>query len=1153
MALAEDAEEVTSKEVEELLNCICDSINASQDQRAQAVAALAALVKTHRIRDVEFTPALYARYFAALEHCCGASLGGAAAAQLRDACAAIARLPEFDAAAAAPHVTAECVRNLLGAFEGGRGEERAFLRDMTHWLYASFPEVRGAIRGRLGGILTGFRHAAAAAAAARRVHVREALEVVGQVVRGMRAHSRTSTRTPASHSVSSPTSRCRRRRAAPPQVPLSAANRALLTRVLLPLHAPNAMYEWRDQIPVLELYHEPLVYALAQFVAHDASLMVSVLDAVIDAWPEGFHSNTPKEVLLLHELETLLRAARAADFAAVVPRLLPRLTHCLALENSRVVERALFMWRDDAFRALLAPHARVAAAPLLAALLRGGATFWNPTVNKMAAHVLQQLEAMDPAAFAAAAEELWGAGRDAPPRVNPDAPMLHATAAAAAADGGGGGGVQHGGVGGGPRPMAAPPPRVLRPSGGAAAAAPRQPGSAAQLALPLTSLRGGMGDWKPGRSGGGGGSGRGGSGRGGSGGAPPVTVTGVAPWAFSQPHAVAVGGGGGSARGGVARAPKRPLSPLLAEGKGAMAEEDEEEGEKDADAGPERKGSAEAETDARCIAETEEKGAEEESGGDAAQIGLRRVHAFMKRLQPQEEGSAGAAADAWHAAQLEPTPTLLPSLRFHDLVFGQELGRGTFSTVRYARRIVPGAPRARWPEFAVKHIGAAALRAHRYAAAARNEVAALRLLAHPGVARLVSAFRWRGGAYLVLEYAPRGDLHSHIVAHGSLDEVSARFVAAEALAALSAVHDAGFVYGDLKPENVVITRAGHVKLTDFGAARPATAEARRRLRASRAALRELRDGDWRTAAGVAPSADASAPIVAAGDEEEGGEGDGGDEDADDDAAGDDRVEGTAAYFAPEVAAHDSCGGRTPKHASTSLARLSPSCPAADADDEAANDERVFTLNADDEAANDERVEGTAAYLAPEVARGASRPSFLSDAWALGCLLYHCLSGRPPVVEDTDAEAMAAVVRFAEGGGGGGAALPAGTSPAAVALVAALMEPDVSKRLSVVAAARHAFFAEAGVDPYAAHRMAPVELQGGAVAPAPKAAAWTRRQNSMIWAPMPQEYELQQSPSKDLGPIAETEVELNARWYENPLGRISEASGVPEVPALPPWI
>ena len=39
------------------------------------------------------------------------------------------------------------------------------------------------------------------------------------------------------------------------------------------------------------------------------------------------------------------------------------------------------------------------------------------------------------------------------------------------------------------------------------------------------------------------------------------------------------------------------------------------------------------------------------------------------------------------------------------------------------------------------------------------------------------------------------------------------------------MHEAGFVFADLKPENVLLTGAGHVKLTDFGAVRGVSAEA----------------------------------------------------------------------------------------------------------------------------------------------------------------------------------------------------------------------------------------------------------------------------------------------------------------------------------------
>ena len=67
------------------------------------------------------------------------------------------------------------------------------------------------------------------------------------------------------------------------------------------------------------------------------------------------------------------------------------------------------------------------------------------------------------------------------------------------------------------------------------------------------------------------------------------------------------------------------------------------------------------------------------------------------------------------------------------------------------------------------------------------------MIHHPSVARLVSAFRWRDGVYLVLEYAANGDLHSYIVANGALEPETALFTSGEVLAALLHLHDHGFL------------------------------------------------------------------------------------------------------------------------------------------------------------------------------------------------------------------------------------------------------------------------------------------------------------------------------------------------------------------------
>lgn len=57
-----------------------------------------------------------------------------------------------------------------------------------------------------------------------------------------------------------------------------------------------------------------------------------------------------------------------------------------------------------------------------------------------------------------------------------------------------------------------------------------------------------------------------------------------------------------------------------------------------------------------------------------------------------------------------------------------------------------------------------------YEASINREITVLRTMTHPGVARLISSFRFRDGAYLVLEYASGGDLYDLLKTNGSLDK-----------------------------------------------------------------------------------------------------------------------------------------------------------------------------------------------------------------------------------------------------------------------------------------------------------------------------------------------------------------------------------------------
>ena len=48
----------------------------------------------------------------------------------------------------------------------------------------------------------------------------------------------------------------------------------------------------------------------------------------------------------------------------------------------------------------------------------------------------------------------------------------------------------------------------------------------------------------------------------------------------------------------------------------------------------------------------------------------------MKKIKPPKEKESGISF--WSKDQMAESPTLLPSLKFHDLVFGHDLGEGSF-------------------------------------------------------------------------------------------------------------------------------------------------------------------------------------------------------------------------------------------------------------------------------------------------------------------------------------------------------------------------------------------------------------------------------------------------------------------------------------------
>eukprot|EP01126_Amoeba_proteus_P032045 TRINITY_DN3133_c0_g1_i31.p1 TRINITY_DN3133_c0_g1~~TRINITY_DN3133_c0_g1_i31.p1 ORF type:complete len:325 (-),score=63.09 TRINITY_DN3133_c0_g1_i31:433-1407(-) len=166
-----------------------------------------------------------------------------------------------------------------------------------------------------------------------------------------------------------------------------------------------------------------------------------------------------------------------------------------------------------------------------------------------------------------------------------------------------------------------------------------------------------------------------------------------------------------------------------------------------------------------------------------------------------------------------PVPTKLSSVDYHHFVFGQILGYGSFSTVRYAKLIERNSLPSTWPEYCIKILNRQLINSQKYLENVKREIELLSSLDHPNIIKLVTTFSNDTNIYMVMDYADKGDLHTAITNLGSLSVESSKGIIAQIINSLEYLHGKGIIYGDLKPENVLLTESGNVLLADFGSAR----------------------------------------------------------------------------------------------------------------------------------------------------------------------------------------------------------------------------------------------------------------------------------------------------------------------------------------------
>lgn len=175
---------------------------------------------------------------------------------------------------------------------------------------------------------------------------------------------------------------------------------------------------------------------------------------------------------------------------------------------------------------------------------------------------------------------------------------------------------------------------------------------------------------------------------------------------------------------------------------------------------------------------------------------VAKYHEVKKKLQERKPASSGEPAKE--------------SMSLADFEMLKVLGKGTFGKVMLGKEIKTGLV------YAIKVLKKEVILEKEELAHTMTENHVLMSTNHPFLTCLKGSFQTKDLLCFVMEYVNGGELFFHLSKERKFSEPRTKFYVAEITMAISYLHERGIIYRDLKLENLMLDRDGHVKITDFG-------------------------------------------------------------------------------------------------------------------------------------------------------------------------------------------------------------------------------------------------------------------------------------------------------------------------------------------------
>ncbi|KAJ1791433.1 serine/threonine-protein phosphatase 2A 56 kDa regulatory subunit delta isoform [Coemansia sp. RSA 1938] len=247
---------------------------------------------------------------------------------------------DFNQGVARSYIDNAFTMQLLELFDCEDVRERESLKTVLHRIYGKMLNMRSFIRKSINHIFLQFIYETQ-----RHNGIAELLEILGSIINGF-------------------------------TVPLKEEHIGFLHRVLLPLHKARPM----------ALYYAQLSYCTVQFLEKDPGLAETILRSLLRFWPKV---NSPKEVMFVSEIESIMDVIEPAQFAAVCQPLFQQVVKCIVSPHFQVAERTLGMWRNNYFVSMITDNIHLILPIALSGIYRHSRSHWNRNIHNQVYQILR--------------------------------------------------------------------------------------------------------------------------------------------------------------------------------------------------------------------------------------------------------------------------------------------------------------------------------------------------------------------------------------------------------------------------------------------------------------------------------------------------------------------------------------------------------------------------------------------------------------------------------------------------------------------------------------------------------------------------------------------------------------------------------------------